>query len=344
MLATLSYSTLGEKPFAVRVTDGQGATHVATGSVTVVNAQPVVDFSLQPTAPAAGETVDLFAMASDPDGTVAKIEWDFNDDGNTDATGAVAQTRFNSVGSKVVRVRVTDSDGDVAEAARSVRIGNRAPAASFELRPAAPIAGQGVTFFSTSSDPDNNLESAAWDLDGDGIFDTQGRSAGRTFDTPGTYTVALRVTDSEGLESIAMQTVEVAAPVPQTNAVLRDPPTQRLLSPFPVVRMAGRIGATGTRFRVLSVNAPQGSNVTVRCIGRSCPFRSSARTSAAGTLVRLKRLERVLLRTGVRIEIFVTKPGMVGKYTSVAIRSNKPPKRSDRCVLPGSMNPAACPA
>ena len=41
--------------------------------------------------------------------------------------------------------------------------------------------------------------------------------------------------------------------------------------------------------------------------------------------VRIRKLERRLLRAGASIRIFVTKPGTIGKYTSIRIREGKPP-------------------
>jgi hypothetical protein len=58
--------------------------------------------------------------------------------------------------------------------------------------------------------------------------------------------------------------------------------------------------------------------------------------------VRVRRLER-LLRPGVRIEVFVTKANVIGKYTRFRIRRGKPPARVDRCVRPGSSRPVRCP-
>ena len=70
----------------------------------------------------------------------------------------------------------------------------------------------------------------------------------------------MRVTDTEGSFSIATQTIVVSAPPPATQApqISSEGPQLRLLNPFPIVRIAGRIGRAGTRFRVLSVNAPAG--------------------------------------------------------------------------------------
>jgi hypothetical protein len=121
------------------------------------------------------------------------------------------------------------------------------------------------------------------------------------------------------------------------------------LSPFPVVRIAGRITRRGTRVRLLRVNAPVGTKISVRCTGRGCPFRKQVRTvsasagSRAAVNVRVRRLERLLL-PGVRVRVYVTKPGAFGKYTRFRFRAGKPPARTDDCLEPGSWIPATCPA
>jgi hypothetical protein len=130
-----------------------------------------------------------------------------------------------------------------------------------------------------------------------------------------------------------------APQAPQAPQISSQGPQLRLLSPFPIVRIAGRIGRNGTRFRVLSVDAPRGASVMVRCTGRRCPFKTSTRAAAAGERlayaarkVRIRKLEGRLLRAGSMIRIYVTKTGAIGKYTSIRVRRGKPPRRADRCL------------
>ena len=55
------------------------------------------------------------------------------------------------------------------------------------------------------------------------------------------------------------------------------------------------------------------------------------------------RLER-FLPGGVELRVFVSKKGMVGKYTRIRIRKVALPARVDRCLLPDSTKPTGCPA
>jgi hypothetical protein len=59
--------------------------------------------------------------------------------------------------------------------------------------------------------------------------------------------------------------------------------------------------------------------------------------------VRFRALE-AKLRAGVWLEIFVTQPGKIGKYTSFKIRRSRAPLRQDLCVVSTSAKPAACPS
>jgi DNA-binding NarL/FixJ family response regulator len=122
-----------------------------------------------------------------------------------------------------------------------------------------------------------------------------------------------------------------AAPAPAVALVPLEPP--------PGVRIRGRITRRGARVQVLTVRAPEGARVRVRCTGRSCPPRVPRRT---GALQRFPELERPL-RAGVVIEVFVTQPGTYGRYTRLRIRRGAAPVRTTRCVLHGSSRPVRCP-
>ncbi|MDP9400209.1 MAG: hypothetical protein M3P39_04495, partial [Actinomycetota bacterium] len=119
-----------------------------------------------------------------------------------------------------------------------------------------------------------------------------------------------------------------------------------LLAPFPVVRIAGVIRGSGATVRLLTVRAPRGAVVTVRCIGRRCPFRVVRKRIRASDrrLVRVRRLAGRRLPPATRLEVRVTAPARVGKFTSFTFRAKRAPRRSDRCLLPGRSAPVACPS
>jgi hypothetical protein len=116
-----------------------------------------------------------------------------------------------------------------------------------------------------------------------------------------------------------------------------------LLSPFPIVTIAGRLTRRGARVTRLSVRAPRGSTVLVRCRGGGCPRGAGRAKIGRKRTVRLRRFQGHL-RVGAVLELVITKRGFVGKYTRFRIRRGRAPQRTDLCVKPGSKEGSACPA
>jgi hypothetical protein len=128
-------------------------------------------------------------------------------------------------------------------------------------------------------------------------------------------------------------------PVAPAGGVREEQATLRLMDPAPVVRIRGRLTRSGARITLLTVRAPRGARVTVRCLGRGCPARHWARPAS---LTRVTRFQAAL-PAGTRLVITVTKPGRIGKHTVIAVRRGAAPTRRDRCVMPGARKPVRCP-
>jgi subtilisin-like proprotein convertase family protein/PKD repeat protein len=117
---THSYATFGTFLARLTVTDDLGAKGSATVSIDVHNDAPVATLSISPTAVLTGQTVTFSAAGSlDPDGAIAKYEWDLDGNGsyevNSGTTATITRTFPNRM-AVTVRVRVTDSDGATAVA------------------------------------------------------------------------------------------------------------------------------------------------------------------------------------------------------------------------------------
>jgi hypothetical protein len=208
--------------------------------------------------------------------------------------------------------------------------------ASFRWFPAVPATGERVSLVSTSTDAASPITGIAWALTGDSSFQPGGATLTTSFATSGNHVVRLRVRNSYGLSSIATETIKVVTPgVP-------------LMQPFPVVRIAGTETASGIRLRLLKVQqAPAGARIIVRCKGRGCPLKSVRRVAVLGKRgvapSEFRGFERIL-RFGVTLEILVSKPGEIGKYTRFAIRRGKLPLRVDRCLDLEGIKPLQCPS
>jgi hypothetical protein len=198
-----------------------------------------------------------------------------------------------------------------------------------------------VTFNSTSVDPDGPIVNTVWDLDGNGVYGEAGETGQvvtRTFPAPGTYPVSVQVTDLDHATVTAFDSVTVLAP-PVAKPRL---PTPQPINPFPIITIRGKLTRTGAKITSLVVQTPVGTTVTVRCHGKHCPFKAIAQVAKVRRL-KFKRLQRPL-PGGVVLEVFVTHPGDIGKYTRFHIRKGKGPVRKDKCLSAETNKPRSCPS
>jgi PKD repeat protein len=354
-----AYFLPGDYTVILVVADDLGGSDVHSETVHVENRPPTASFTYDPPLPGTGQRVTFTSTSSDPEQAMDSWRWDFDDDGSfDDASGETAAGTFSRPGNHRVGLRVTDLHGGSHEVYRTITVGNRPPSASFAHSPDPPLAGDTVTVYSTSTDPDGPIVEQTWDLDGDGAYDdASGATATQSFAVAGTYTVGLRVVDDDGVAATASKRLDVLPrPGPATasgsgTSLGTQARTLRLLNPFPVIRIIGTVTRRGVRLRRLLVDAPSGAKVTVRCRGRRCPFRKRTRTASTWSpsmqvnmarVIRFRRLERRLLRVGVKIKVMVTKPDAIGKFTFFRIRRGRSPVRVDRCLVPGLREPVRC--
>ena len=189
----------GAQIVTLRVTDDDGLPGFKTRVVPVEFVRPVADFTFTPTNPRSGDVITFNGGTSaDPDGRIDFYEWDYNNDGVTDATGFSASHKFNTGGGKPVTLTVTDDDGVTDFITKTVPVvANTAPIADFVYGPAAPTTADTVTFSDRSTDFDGTIAAWLWEF-GNGVTSTV-QSASYKYATAGTYAVTLKVTDNHGL-------------------------------------------------------------------------------------------------------------------------------------------------
>lgn len=353
--AVHTFTTSGSVSVKLHVADSTGEDTVTRLLPVAAPTLPVAGFSVVPGVPLAGSSATFTSTSTTvPGASIATVQWDFDDNGTVDASGQWVSHTFATGGVHRVRVHVVDTRNLSADATRLVTV-NSPPSAAFTAFPAAPRVGDELSLTSYSSDAEGALADQRWDLDGDGAFDdASGAVVTGTFTTPGDHKVSLRVTDGQGAIATISRTISVSAPPaePSTGggppAEQDDPPTtpagpvfRVLLSPFPVVRLAGTVTAGGARIRMLVVRAPRGARVLVRCRGKRCPARSYTKV-ASRKPIRFRALER-FLPAGSVIEVLVRRGDQIGKYTSFRIRRNRVPKRTDACLTPHASRGTECP-
>jgi PKD repeat protein len=141
-------------------------------------------------------------------GVVNGWSWDFGDGGTS--TDQNPTHTYTAHGAYTVTLTVTGPGGSDTET-QTVTINPPPPVASFTAQPVSGTIPLTVTFTSTST---GIIDTVAWDLDADGVFDdATGPTATRTFDIAGDHTVGLSVTGPGG-SSTTSQTVVANLPPP----------------------------------------------------------------------------------------------------------------------------------
>ena len=209
-IAQHAFATFGDYTVGLMVTDSDGLTNTTSAQVHVF-APPSALFTSSPTSPRATHAVTLNGSASsDPDGTVARYEWDFGD--GATGNGPIVDHTFAVGGSYLVVLTVTDLDGFTARATDIVYVNPvYPPEASFAESASLVSPGTNVTFdASGSSDVDGTIATYGWNF-GDGRTDS-GVATVHAYAVSGSYTVTLTVLDDDNLTNSTSRTIVVNAP------------------------------------------------------------------------------------------------------------------------------------
>ena len=206
----------------LRVTDGEGMADSTTVAVSVLNVNPTVAIQAEATGDE-GTAMSFQAQVTDPGTDTHTITWTFGD--GDSASGASVDHAFKDNGSFTVTAKATDDDGGVGSQVFPVTVRNVPPTAEAG-GPYNAVRFEPLQIAGSGSDAGvNDVLTYAWDLDGDGTFESDGQQVSHTYVLLGTYTIHLRVQDNGGGEGIdsAQVVVGLGNPVlsnipPQTTA------------------------------------------------------------------------------------------------------------------------------
>ncbi len=119
--AIYEYHRGGNFTVTVGVTDNLGATNESTIVVHVANRAPTIVTSFPYWETEAGKAIEFNASgSSDPDGEPLNITWDFGD--GTTGSGPVVNHTYDTPGTYMAKVSVTDSSGGTREETMQIRI------------------------------------------------------------------------------------------------------------------------------------------------------------------------------------------------------------------------------
>jgi PKD repeat protein len=148
--------------------------------------------------------------SSDSDGSIASYSWSFGD--GTTGAGVTTSHTYTAAGTYTARLTVTDNQGATGTLSSTITVSgaNQTPAASFTATPTTGTAPLVVSFNgASSSDPDGSISSYAWSF-GDGTTGS-GATISHTYNTAGTYTATLTVTDNRGATNSTSKTISASA-------------------------------------------------------------------------------------------------------------------------------------
>jgi PKD repeat protein len=215
------------------VSDNDGGSDTDAVAITILNADPVVAIDESVSADEE-RAFQLTASVSDPGAAdVLKFAWDLDYDGSEfhkvdgEDTTSIILKYPDGPATHVVAFRARDDDypyptgngGQVGESIRAIHI---------TVNNVAPIPEAGGPYYAhpgyklnlsgSGTDVPADSLTYAWDRDGDSSFETLGWSFTNTWQLPGIYTVALRVTDKDGTSADDTAEVHIGNRVPTVNA------------------------------------------------------------------------------------------------------------------------------
>jgi len=225
---TIAVTPTDSGDFSSELARGVDIRLVPQGVILPTNPALAAAFTVTPASPQAFSTA-TFDASTTSNGAIAcntacGYAWNFGD--GTTGTGITTTHDYRTAGSFVVVLTVTDSRGAQATTARTVTVSaSTPPTASFTTSPTNPGTNQTIFFNASASRAatGRTIVSYSWDF-GKGTTGT-GVTTTKSYESAGTYTVTLKVTDDAGAFAIATQTIIVGAASSNPTATLTVSPT-----------------------------------------------------------------------------------------------------------------------
>jgi PKD repeat protein len=223
------------------------------------------------------ETRFSFSAEASSASGIARIEWDFDGDGEVDRTArvsgsssarATAEHTYGVAGSWVPRVRAVDAGGlpsmwagyyynnNAAGGGKAAALDTAVPRLTVALEFSPAAATELPATFTFKVVANNEPDAFEWDFDGDGVVDstTSAPTARHTFVKSGIYLPSVTVSDASGLKATAVPT---ANGEPLYIRLLPAAPSAQMEQWSPYVA-TGADGEQGTRFTFSASSSAKG--------------------------------------------------------------------------------------
>ncbi|MEZ6115309.1 MAG: choice-of-anchor L domain-containing protein [Pirellulaceae bacterium] len=226
--AERSFGQVAMSTVAMRTTHADGTRHIDWADLTVyiphkdpnIYGSPLAEFEESHYTGSIGESIEFSVK---PSSSIVKYEWDWNGDGKFDEVTNVARAThiYSEEFLGEVFLRATDSAGKTYADTVGVSItfppaitGSQLSDNVFASISSSSVGFHGVTMtFDGSASFSSNAAIALyeWDWDGDGVFDTatSDSAVDHVFANGFLGTIALRVTDANGLANISYKDITI---------------------------------------------------------------------------------------------------------------------------------------
>src|SRR3989449_591752 len=212
---THTYSSSGSYTVVLTTKDSSAPQQDVSSQQTVTIANPppslMASFSYSPSSPTTTQQITFTASASGGTSPYS-FSWSFGD--SSTGTGSSVLHTYQAAGSYIVGLTITDANGQTASATQTITVASPPPppplTTSFTFSPSTPDAGQSVSFTGSGSGGTQPYK-YSWDF-GD-LGTGSGSSTNHTYQSAGSYSVTLSVTDAGGLIAKASRTITVNAPL-----------------------------------------------------------------------------------------------------------------------------------
>jgi hypothetical protein len=218
----------GSYVFKLTVTDNTGGINSDTATVIVngpatppTNSLPTADAGVDKTITLPTNAVTTTGTGTDLDGTISSYVWTQQRGTNTatitQGAGGAVTFKFNTSGTWVFKLVVTDNGGGQAADSMTVTVNpapaNTLPTANAGVDKTITLPTKTVSTTGTGNDPDGTITKYAWaQVSGTNAATITPGTAGDvtfSFSTSGTWTFRLTVTDNQGGQAFDTMTVTV---------------------------------------------------------------------------------------------------------------------------------------
>lgn len=217
----VSWTEVGEHIITLTVIDEFGTSTPYNDTITIEDCTPVTDFSISPIAICAGESIS-FTNNSTYQGPPPSVTWAWTfGNGNTSLDEDPADETYNTVGTFDVQLITTDDYGADTSIIELIVLDCSVPNAIFTVSDSTVCEDSEVTFTDASlSSTGATINDWQWTFPGGIPADFNGQSPGNiTYNTAGTWTSSLVVTDANGVSTPYTQDITVTA-CQETNIVI----------------------------------------------------------------------------------------------------------------------------